>query len=83
MSLIEFSTTPYGRDFFRNVQKIADSLVIIAEGTQSKDIHQHRIGAAQRISLAIDYINNNSEQLAFADKMDIPAPAVITMLEAV
>ena len=83
MSLIEFSTTPYGRDFFRNVQRISDSLDKIAEGSESKNIHEHRIGAAQRISLAVDYINNNSEQLAFADKMDIPAPAVITMLEAV
>ena len=82
MSLIEFSKTPYGRDFFRNIQRISDSLDKIAEGTQPKNIHEHRIGAAQRISLAVDYLNENKKQLSFANGMDIPTPAVLTMLEA-
>ena len=63
MSLVEFSQTPYGRDFFRNVQKISDSLEEIAKDKTSKSMHEHRVGAAQRISLVIGYINENIEAI--------------------
>ena len=67
MSLVEFSTTPYGRDFFRNVQKISDSLEEIAKSKESKNIHDHRVGAAQRISQAITFIDNTINDIEAED----------------
>lgn len=78
----DFINTPYGRDFFRNIQKIADSLVQIAEGTESKNIHEHRIGAAQRISQAVSYLDLNMKQLDY-HRTDVSGSDVYDMLEAV
>ncbi len=78
----DFMNTPYGRDFFRNVQRISDSLDKIAEGSKSKNIHEHRIGAAQRISLAVSYLDLNMKQLDY-HRTDVSGSDVYDMLYAI
>jgi hypothetical protein len=83
MSLTEFVQTPYGRDFFRSVQKISDSLEEIAKGKESKSMHEHRVGAAQRISLAVDYLNKNLNIVVGSENPVFTKEKVIQTLEEV